>query len=194
MPRVLSALLDTPSSPLAPPAGSNAGGTSPARSPSSTLPITPSNHNRGSSSSLYNSAASNRHFRRQPSTATEDFTQVGVLHARKLKLKPEAVMMLEDFCKLATSASDVVMYAQMLKITDMQALVSPANIAFTISKQLDNKIDIHSMRTMLSPSLPFYVKKSGGDTPSGIMKTLILDHRTAWGVTPDVIDDKSKWG
>jgi hypothetical protein len=72
----------------------------------------------------------------------------------------------------------------------MQALVIHANTPFTIPKQLDvcarnfsdqrryispqNKIDIHSIRTLLSSSLADYVKKSGGDTPSGIMKVGLL--------------------
>ncbi|KAJ6626093.1 hypothetical protein B0H10DRAFT_2000289 [Mycena sp. CBHHK59/15] len=71
---------------------------------------------------------------------------------------------------MASSASEVTMYAQLLKLTEMQALLTPAAAAFTIPKKLDNKIDVHSIWTLLSPTLCHYVKKAGGDTPSGIMK------------------------
>ncbi|KAJ6586681.1 hypothetical protein B0H10DRAFT_1961643 [Mycena sp. CBHHK59/15] len=96
--------------------------------------------------------------------------------------------------KAATSASEVSMFAQMLKVTEMQALLSPAAAAFTIPKKLDNKIDVHSIRTLLSPTLCHYVKKAGGDTPSGIMKSLIQEHATTWGLTADNVDDKNQWG
>ncbi|KAJ6552712.1 hypothetical protein B0H10DRAFT_1968336 [Mycena sp. CBHHK59/15] len=86
------------------------------------------------------------------------------------------------------------MFAQMLKVTEMQALLSPAAAAFTIPKKLDNKIDVHSIRTLLSPTLCHYVKKAGGDTPSGIMKSLIQEHATTWGLTADNVDDKNQWG
>ncbi|KAJ6532939.1 hypothetical protein B0H10DRAFT_2449622 [Mycena sp. CBHHK59/15] len=86
------------------------------------------------------------------------------------------------------------MLAQMLKVTEMQALLSPAAAAFTIPKKLDNKIDVHSIRTLLSPTLCHYVKKAGGDTPSGIMKSLIQEHATTWGLTADNVDDKNQWG
>ncbi|KAJ7862874.1 hypothetical protein B0H14DRAFT_3610075 [Mycena olivaceomarginata] len=59
---------------------------------------------------------------------------------------------------------------------------------------LKNKIDIHSMQTMLSPALTFYVKKAGGDSPSGIMKTLVQDHVSAWDLAPEVLEDKAQWG
>ncbi|KAJ6522639.1 hypothetical protein DFH09DRAFT_1421575 [Mycena vulgaris] len=142
----------------------------------------------------YGSALHNRGNRRAPGGRVEDFTQVGVLTARKLKLKPESVMRLEDFAKTAGSASDVTMFAQLLKITEMQALFTSAAASFTVPKKLDHKIDIHSIRTMLSPSLAFYVKKAGGDTPSGIMKTLVQEHAGPWGLTPEALDDKASWG
>jgi hypothetical protein len=37
-----------------------------------------------------------------------------------------------------------------------------------------HKIDVHTFRTMLSPTLGFYVKKAGADSPIGIMK--VCDH------------------
>ncbi|KAJ6602336.1 hypothetical protein B0H10DRAFT_1958092 [Mycena sp. CBHHK59/15] len=119
---------------------------------------------------------------------TEDFTQVGVLAAQRLKLKPNTIIRLEDFAKTANSASEVTMFAQLLKITEMQALISPTNVPFSIPKKLDSKINIHSIRTMLSPTLAFYVKKASRDTPSGIMKVW------AWGITSEDIDDKAHWG
>ncbi|KAJ6530499.1 hypothetical protein DFH09DRAFT_1184097 [Mycena vulgaris] len=194
----LSALFDTPSSPLGPTSDGTHAATTPAGSPSSgrirSVPVTPTNQRRASSSSPYGSALHNRGNRRAPGGGAEDFTQIGVLTARKLKLKPESVMRLEDFAKTAGSASDVTMFAQLLKITEMQALFTSAAASFTVPKKLDHKIDIHSIRTMLSPSLAFYVKKAGGDTPSGIMKTLVQEHAGPWGLTPEALDDKASWG
>ncbi|KAJ6614514.1 hypothetical protein B0H10DRAFT_148494 [Mycena sp. CBHHK59/15] len=95
---------------------------------------------------------------------------------------------------MASSASEVTIYAQLLKLTEMQALLTPAAAAFTIPKKLDNKIDVHSIRTLLSPTLCHYVKKAGGDTPSGIMKSLVQEHASPWGLTVDVLDDKIQWG
>ncbi|KAJ7872758.1 hypothetical protein B0H13DRAFT_2349340 [Mycena leptocephala] len=129
-----------------------------------------------------------------PSFPTKRVVTIGVLHDRKLKLKPEGIMRLEDFSKMATSASEVAMFAQMLKITEIQALLSPANTPFTIPEQLDNKIDIHNIRTLLSPSLAYYFKKSGRTLPASIMKVLILEHADAWGVPPKVLDDRAQWG
>ncbi|KAJ7835185.1 hypothetical protein B0H14DRAFT_2796941 [Mycena olivaceomarginata] len=195
--RRLSALFDTPSFPLGPPTDGNSG-TSPTGSPSSgrpaSDPVTPSNRPGSSSPYASPAALSSRHHRRTSSGAAEDFAQVGVLAARKLKLKPESVMRLEDFAKTAASGSEVTMFAQLLKLTEMQALLSPAAGTFVIPKKLDNKIDVHNMRTMLSPTLTFYVKKAGGDSPSGIMKTLVQDHASAWGLTPEVLEDKAQWG
>ncbi|KAJ6609099.1 hypothetical protein B0H10DRAFT_1954845 [Mycena sp. CBHHK59/15] len=186
--RRLDAIFDTPSSPLAPPSAENANSsTTPAGSPPSrrisSAPVTPTNrsHSREASSSPYAAARNNRRNRLTSSRTTEDFTQVGVLAARKLKLKPESLLALEDFAK-------------MLKVTEMQALLSPAAAVFTIPKKLDNKIDVHSIRTLLSPTLCHYVKKAGGDTPSGIMKSLIQEHATTWGLTADNVDDKNQWG
>ncbi|KAJ7736620.1 hypothetical protein B0H14DRAFT_2993614 [Mycena olivaceomarginata] len=184
--RRLSALFDTPSSPLGPPTHGN--------SRLASDPVTPSNRQGSSSPYASPAALSSRHHRRTSSGAAEDFAQVGVLAARKLKLKPESVMRLEDFAKTAASGSEVTMFAQLLKLTEMQALLSPAAGTFVIPKKLDNKIDVHSMRTMLSPTLTFYVKKAGGDSPSGIMKTLVQDHASAWGLTPEVLEDKAQWG
>jgi hypothetical protein len=101
--RRLSALFDIPSSPLGPPTDGNSG-TSPTGSPSSgrlpSDPVTPSNR-RGSSSPYASPAAlSSRLHRRTSSGAAEDLTQVGVLTAKKLKLKPESIMRLEDFAKV----------------------------------------------------------------------------------------------
>ncbi|KAJ7937502.1 hypothetical protein B0H13DRAFT_2302667 [Mycena leptocephala] len=194
-------------SPLAPPSSGNAGGT-PTRSPHSpshrshrspSQPVTPSNRPRDSSSP-YNSARSNRHAPRLSFRGTEDFTQVGVLAARKLKLKPDTVIRLEDFAKAifslltAQSVSEVSMFAQLLKISEMLAYPNAGNAIVSVPKKLDHKIDIHSIRTMLSPTLAFYVKKSGPDTPSGIMKALVLQHADSWGLTPEMIDDKAQWG
>ncbi|KAJ6552718.1 hypothetical protein B0H10DRAFT_2242023 [Mycena sp. CBHHK59/15] len=192
--RGLDAIFDTPSSPLAPPSAENANGsTTPAGSPPSrrisSAPVTPTNrsHSREASSSPYAAARNNRRNRLTSSRTTEDFTQVGVLAARKLKLKPESLLAFEDFAKAATSASKVSMFAQMLKVTEMQALLSPAAAAFTIPKNL-------IIRTLLSPTLCHYVKKAGGDTPSGIMKSLIQEHATTWGLTANNVDDKNQWG
>ncbi|KAJ6602593.1 hypothetical protein DFH09DRAFT_1301613 [Mycena vulgaris] len=197
MPRRLSALFDTPSLPLVPPPSPNGTGTSPTRSPGfrplSSDPVTPTNRQRNDSSSPYASAHSQRR-NGGASCRTEDFTQFGVVNAKKLKLKQESVMRLEDFSKMASSASKVSIFAQLLKITEMQALVSPAAAAFTMPKKLDHKIDIHSIRTMMSPSLAFYVKKAGGDTPSSIMKALVQEHASPWGLTAEVLDDKTQWG
>ncbi|KAJ6556710.1 hypothetical protein B0H10DRAFT_2446302 [Mycena sp. CBHHK59/15] len=183
--------------PLAPPPTEN-GSTTPAGSPPSrrlsSAPVTPTNRSHGASSSPYASARNNRRNRLTSSRTTEDFTQVGVLAARKLKLKPESLLALEDFAKMASSASEVTIYAQLLKLTEMQALLTPAAAAFTIPKKLDNKIDVHSIRTLLSPTLCHYVKKAGGDTPSGIMKSLVQEHASPWGLTVDVLDDKIQWG
>jgi hypothetical protein len=80
------------------------GTTTPAGSPSrrtaSSNPTTPTNRHRQISSSPYASARINRHNRRFSVQGFEDFTQAGVLAARKLKLKPEGVMMLDDFAKV----------------------------------------------------------------------------------------------
>ncbi|KAJ7483971.1 hypothetical protein B0H11DRAFT_2019734 [Mycena galericulata] len=198
----LSALLETPSSPLAPPTGSSSSGatrgTTPAGSPSRRTPSTPTTPTnrpgRSSSSSPYASARSNRQSRRSSIRAFEDFTQAGVLTARRLKLKPESVMMLEDFSKNATSVNEVKSYAQLLRITEMQALVTPTAANFVIHKKLDNKIDMHTFRTMMCPNLGFYVKKAGSETPSGIMKSLVIEHAEPWGVTAEVLDDKTQWG
>ncbi|KAJ7934034.1 hypothetical protein B0H13DRAFT_2306060 [Mycena leptocephala] len=192
----LSALFDTPSSPLAPPAGSNdnMGGTTPVGSPSHRTPSNPTTpiHHRRPSSSPYAPARNNRQ-RRSSIHGFEDFTQAAGLTARKLKLKPEGVMMLDDFTKNAISVNEVKSYAQLIKITEMQALVGPTAANFSIPKKLDHKIDIHSFRTMMSPTLGFYVKKSRPDSPSGIMKTLIIEHGEHWGVTNETIDDNSRW-
>ncbi|KAJ6617776.1 hypothetical protein B0H10DRAFT_2032149 [Mycena sp. CBHHK59/15] len=104
--RRLDAIFDTPSSPLAPPSAENANSsTTPAGSPPSrrisSAPVTPTNrsHSREASSSPYAAARNNRRNRLTSSRTTEDFTQVGVLAARKLKLKPESLLALEDFAK-----------------------------------------------------------------------------------------------
>ncbi|KAJ7704693.1 hypothetical protein B0H14DRAFT_3903581 [Mycena olivaceomarginata] len=185
----LAALCDTLSSPLAPPASSSGdmpGTTTPAGSSSrrtaSSNPTTPTNRHRQISSSPYASARINRHNRRFSVQGFEDFTQAG------------GVMMLDDFAKNATSVNEVKLYAQLLKITEMQALVSPTAANYVIPKKLDHKIDVHTFRTMMSPNLGFYVKKSESDSPSGIMKSLILEHGELWGVTNDVVDDKASWG
>ncbi|KAF7371506.1 hypothetical protein MVEN_00005400 [Mycena venus] len=196
----LAALFDTPSSPLAPPPGSSGdmGSTTPTGTPSrhnSSLPGTPTiRHRHGFSSSPYASAGRNRWSRHSGVQSLEDFTQAGVLIGRKLKLKPEGVMMLDDFAKNATSINEVKSYAQLLKITEMQAAVATTAANFVIPKKLEHKIDMHSFRTLMSPTLGFYVKKAGPDSPSGIMRTLIIDHGSQWGVTSDVIDDKAQWG
>ncbi|KAJ7849684.1 hypothetical protein B0H14DRAFT_2582393 [Mycena olivaceomarginata] len=196
----LSALFDIPSSPLAPPpSGSDAmQGTTPAGSPSGHIPYvpaTPTNrHGHSSSISPYASARSSRQSRRSSVRPFEDFTQAAVLCARKLKLKPEGVMVLDDYAKNATSVNEVKTFAQLLKITKMQALLSPTVATFVVPKKLDHKIDMHTFRTMMSPSLAFYVKKSSPDSPSGIMKGLITEHGEHWGVTNDILDDKGSWG
>ncbi|KAK7040965.1 hypothetical protein R3P38DRAFT_3452832 [Favolaschia claudopus] len=197
--RKLAALFDTPSSPLVPPSTDNGHteSTTPAGSPShfhgrhtSSLPSTPTNRRSGSSSP-YSSARSNRRARH---TQREDFTQGGVYVAKKLKLKPEGVMMLEEFAKNANSMNEIRSYGQLLRITEMQALVSAPAGSFVIPKNWKyHKIDVHTFRTLLSPTLPFYVKKAGTDSPSGIVKKLIFDHAGEWGVTSEDIDDKAKW-
>ncbi|KAJ7761152.1 hypothetical protein B0H14DRAFT_2634120 [Mycena olivaceomarginata] len=190
MPRAkLSALFDIPSSPLVPPpSGSDAmQETTPAGSPSGHIPYvlaTPTNcHGCSSSISPYASARSNRQSRRSSVRPFEDFTQAAVLCARKLKLKPEGVTMLDDYAKvffplfpsMLPSLNEVKTFAQLLKITEMQALLSPTTATFVVPKKLDHKINMHTFRTMMSPSLAFYVKKSGPDSPSGVMKG-------SWGV------------
>ncbi|KAJ7725016.1 hypothetical protein B0H14DRAFT_3899924 [Mycena olivaceomarginata] len=211
-PRRLAALFDAPSSPLAPPTG-NDGSTTPAgsphrsqsspsripssasrRIPSSPSTPSPSDRRGRTSSSPYASAWNSRQSRHSSGQHFEDFTQAGALIGRKLKLKPDGIMMLEDFSKTATAVNEIKVYAQLLKITEMQALVRPLAANFVIPKKLDNKIDMHSFRTIMSPSLGYYVKKSGADSPSGIMKTLVLDHGAQWDVTNDIVDNKEQWG
>ncbi|KAK7052721.1 hypothetical protein R3P38DRAFT_2861647 [Favolaschia claudopus] len=101
--------------------------------------------------------------------------------------------MLEEFAKDANSMNEIRSYGQLLRITEMQALVSAPAGSFVIPKKFEHKIDVHTFRTLLSPTLPYYVKKAGGDSPSGIVKNLIFDHAGDWGVTREDIDDKAKW-
>ncbi|KAJ6559609.1 hypothetical protein B0H19DRAFT_1069353 [Mycena capillaripes] len=123
--------------------------------------------------------------------STEDFSNIGVLAARKLKLKPEGVMMLEDFCKTATSASEVKMYAQMLRLTEMQNMAHTTVASAVLTKKLD--IDTHTFRTLMSASIAFYVKKAVPDSPSGVMKALIQEHVGSW-ISAESIEDKAQWG
>ncbi|KAF8143987.1 hypothetical protein K438DRAFT_1993330 [Mycena galopus ATCC 62051] len=170
-------LYDTPSSPLGSPSSGN-WSTTPAGSPlprMRSLLGTPSNRVRGNSSS-----------------PTQDFSQVASLAGRKLKLKPEGIMMLEDFTKTAESVSEVKQFAQSLKITEILLAANPVASATGLSKKLENKIDVHTFRIMMSPSIAFYVKNSGADSPSGAMKALIQDHVGTWGITQEAID-KGQW-
>lgn len=105
----LDDIFDTPSSPLAPPDGENPTSTPAGTPPSSHYPSsllgTPTNQRRTAASSPYASATRSNRRNRGPSSrtihGTEDFTQVGVLTARKLKLKPDSVLTLEDFAKVS---------------------------------------------------------------------------------------------
>ncbi|KAJ7135242.1 hypothetical protein C8R43DRAFT_1132781 [Mycena crocata] len=65
---------------------------------------------------------------------------------------------------------------------------------YVVSKKLDNKIDIHIFHTMMSLTLAFYVKKAGGDSPCGVMKSLIQEQSGTWGITYDAMEDKASWG
>ncbi|KAJ7772760.1 hypothetical protein B0H14DRAFT_2966127 [Mycena olivaceomarginata] len=185
--RRLSALFDTPSSPLGPPTDGNSG-TSPTGSPSSgrpaSDPVTPSNR-RGSSSPYASPAAlSSRHHRRTSSGAAEDFAQVGVLAARKAEvfvLPFQSMAMADNVSRRQPSGSEVIMFAQLLKITEMQALLSPAAGTFVIPKKTRcNKIDVHSCGPCCRQPLPSMSRKAGGDSHSGIMKTLVLEDKAQW--------------
>ncbi|KAJ7719038.1 hypothetical protein B0H16DRAFT_1700420 [Mycena metata] len=194
----LSALFDTPSSPLGSPPSvqhisTTPSGAPPGRAQRSSPNSTPTRQARRASSSPYGSGGrERRRIAHSPLTTTEDFSNVGVLAARKLKLKPEGVMMLEEFCKTASSVSDVKMYAQLLKISEMQSQAQTVVASSVLSKKLENKIDIHTFRTLMSGSIPFYVKKAGPDSPSGVMKGLIQEHVGSW-ISQESIDDKAQW-
>ncbi|KAJ7269025.1 hypothetical protein C8J57DRAFT_1509242 [Mycena rebaudengoi] len=196
----LNALFDTPSSPLAPPSSDTINGATdtPFGSPQRPNPVTPSNSARcGSSSSPYASARSAVGSLGQRTVHTEDFSQHGTLIAARLHLKPDAVKQLEDFVKMATSRSEVSMYGQLLKIAQMQAAQAPGPKAWVIPKKLEDKIDTHSFRILMSPSIPADVKKTGMDSPSGQLRltcsqALIVQH-PGWGVTADQLDDKEIW-
>lgn len=100
----LEVLFDTPSSPLAPPSSDSGpqGNTSPPGSPSpqNTAPMTPTRAHGSSRPSPYSSP--HDHGSRPHRRITEDLSQVGALAARKLKLKPESMMALEEFSKVST--------------------------------------------------------------------------------------------
>ncbi|KAJ7920421.1 hypothetical protein B0H13DRAFT_1867631 [Mycena leptocephala] len=108
------------------------------------------------------SAFTNRRNGRTSTRVAEDFSQVGILLVRKHKLKPEAL-----------SVSEVKAFAQSLKIAEILAGVNTGAVNTTLTKKLalsKHKIDVHTFRTMMLPTLGYYVKKAGGDSPSSIMK------------------------
>ncbi|KAJ6622268.1 hypothetical protein B0H10DRAFT_1944668, partial [Mycena sp. CBHHK59/15] len=45
----------------------------------------------------------------------------------------------------------------------------------------------------MSPNISHYVKKSGADSPSGIVKSLIQDHTSQLGITSEQIREKTIW-
>ncbi|KAJ6536222.1 hypothetical protein B0H19DRAFT_1271013 [Mycena capillaripes] len=195
-PSRLNALFDTPSSPLASPSSGRAGRTTtPAGSPSSSgapsRTPTYSGRRSGAQSSPYASPRVGRRTRRDDMLG--DFTQFGALQGKKLKLKPEGNMKLEEFSKTADSKSEVAMYAQLIKIIENQALMVPAATGFVIPKKFEGKVTIHSIRTILDPALSAYVKKAGADSPSGILKNAILAHTPHWGITTKQTQDKNVW-
>ncbi|KAJ7663583.1 hypothetical protein B0H17DRAFT_1211596 [Mycena rosella] len=104
------------------------------------------------------------------------------LTAWKLKLKPHSIVKLKDFAKDATSKSEVVIFGHVLHLEEMQALLVPTATSFVIPKKFENKLNIHGLRIMLSPTLYAYVKKAGTDSPSGIMKALIHAQTPHWGI------------
>ncbi|KAJ7675040.1 hypothetical protein B0H17DRAFT_1182999 [Mycena rosella] len=166
--RRLAALFDTPSSPLGSPSSNGPPGFSstPPGSPGG-VPVTPTPAGPRTSSSPYASAGVTRCSRgRGLRTGAEDLTQFGALTARKLKLKPHSVVKLEEFAKDATSKSEVTIFGHVLHLEEMQALLVPTATSFVIPKKFENKLNIHGLRTMLSPTLYAYVKKAGADSPS----------------------------
>ncbi|KAJ7842497.1 hypothetical protein B0H13DRAFT_2365207 [Mycena leptocephala] len=194
----LASLYDIPSSPLgSPQRGPTGGSSTPAGSPPGSGRAqgtpSPSRGRRSTAASPYAAANAQRRALRDRSWFYEDLTQFGALNARKCKLKPEGVIQLEVFAKDADTKSEVATFALLLQIAENQALILPAATGVVIPKKFENKINIHSIRTLLDPTLSAYVKKSGADSPSGIMKALVQDHCPNWGLFLDQIQDKAVW-
>ncbi|KAJ6632089.1 hypothetical protein B0H10DRAFT_2250924 [Mycena sp. CBHHK59/15] len=84
---------------------------------------------------------------------------------------------------IAECRTEILMFAHILKISEMQALTAPSAADFVILKKLE----------LMSPNISHYVKKSGADSPSGIVKSLIQDHASQWGITSEQIGEKTIW-